>query len=452
MTGSKRILIITSNEYLIQQISSNEYEDTFIFDLDNQKQNNLNQNNISINLSSLEDLTQLNCSNDQLSKRGLDSSDLNDQQSKSNKIIKKSNDFICQICNDHAIGYNYDVLSCAPCKIFFRRNANQNLETMRCLTGEHHCSVDYQTRRKCTRCRLEKCFSVGMKKEFILTDEQKQRRKKIEPQSISKMSTESNQICKEIDRNCNNNDNLSIEDRLIIEKLQCSFVRLFEDGQEQCACVDVTDRTSALITWSHFVQQITLRFVNYFRQIEQFEQLDLDDRSTLIKYNVFPVTLLSKCFYYKTINDCCSEDDNEHSRRQRRMLLLCTGTNETRQLFVQMVLSLVELTKQDPVILSLLAIILLFSRGLSMSENESLLNKSIDVYQVQSFYLKVLWNYLLTQSGPLETEKFFSNLITIILRIQSSSYKMRQYFQREYTTSDAVDQIAPLIQTVLNIS
>jgi hypothetical protein len=32
---------------------------------------------------------------------------------------------ICAICGDHAIGYNYDVLSCASCKAFFRRNANQ---------------------------------------------------------------------------------------------------------------------------------------------------------------------------------------------------------------------------------------------------------------------------------------------------------------------------------------
>jgi hypothetical protein len=34
---------------------------------------------------------------------------------------------ICVICGDHGIGFNYDVLSCASCKIFFRRNAYQNL-------------------------------------------------------------------------------------------------------------------------------------------------------------------------------------------------------------------------------------------------------------------------------------------------------------------------------------
>jgi hypothetical protein len=42
---------------------------------------------------------------------------------KSAKISKKSDDLICSICGDHAIGFNYDVLSCASCKAFFRRNA-----------------------------------------------------------------------------------------------------------------------------------------------------------------------------------------------------------------------------------------------------------------------------------------------------------------------------------------
>ncbi len=34
-------------------------------------------------------------------------------------------DLICTICGDRAIGFNYDVLSCASCKAFFRRNVNQ---------------------------------------------------------------------------------------------------------------------------------------------------------------------------------------------------------------------------------------------------------------------------------------------------------------------------------------
>ena len=35
------------------------------------------------------------------------------------KVSKKSTNLVCNICGDRAIGYNYDVLSCASCKAFF---------------------------------------------------------------------------------------------------------------------------------------------------------------------------------------------------------------------------------------------------------------------------------------------------------------------------------------------
>ncbi len=39
------------------------------------------------------------------------------------KSLKKSFDLYCVICEDRAIGFNYDALTCASCKAFFRRNA-----------------------------------------------------------------------------------------------------------------------------------------------------------------------------------------------------------------------------------------------------------------------------------------------------------------------------------------
>lgn len=72
---------------------------------------------------------------------------------------------ICLICGDKANGFNFNVLTCESCKSFFRRNAYR-YERIICRKGGN-CNVDYLTRKCCARCRLEKCFQFGMKKELI---------------------------------------------------------------------------------------------------------------------------------------------------------------------------------------------------------------------------------------------------------------------------------------------
>ena len=43
-------------------------------------------------------------------------------------IDHKNNDNkkLCTVCGDHARGINFNVLTCQPCKAFFRRNALRN--------------------------------------------------------------------------------------------------------------------------------------------------------------------------------------------------------------------------------------------------------------------------------------------------------------------------------------
>lgn len=59
---------------------------------------------------------------------------------------------------------------------------------IRCLTGTDQCSVVHQVPRKCQKCRLERCFSMGMRKDYILTEEEKQRRKKYLEENQIKIS------------------------------------------------------------------------------------------------------------------------------------------------------------------------------------------------------------------------------------------------------------------------
>lgn len=75
----------------------------------------------------------------------------------------------CKICSDDAIGRYFGTYLCGSCKAFFRRNASKS-EKFLCPFTER-CEINKMTRRHCRKCRLEKCFRAGMKKEWIHSED-----------------------------------------------------------------------------------------------------------------------------------------------------------------------------------------------------------------------------------------------------------------------------------------
>ncbi|CAG2174850.1 unnamed protein product [Oppiella nova] len=82
---------------------------------------------------------------------------------------------LCAVCGDEAIGKHFGALACKSCKPFFRRNALKN-KVFKCKTNDN-CVINRTTRKSCRKCRLNKCLSVGMKKENIRNEEQKYSRR-----------------------------------------------------------------------------------------------------------------------------------------------------------------------------------------------------------------------------------------------------------------------------------
>ncbi|CAG2170721.1 unnamed protein product [Oppiella nova] len=77
----------------------------------------------------------------------------------------------CSVCGYKATGKNFGAVSCEPCKAFFRRNALKN--TLKCHL-DNNCKLDQITRRFCSKCRLNKCLAVGMRRDLILNDEERE--------------------------------------------------------------------------------------------------------------------------------------------------------------------------------------------------------------------------------------------------------------------------------------
>lgn len=101
--------------------------------------------------------------------------------------MSPTSDKVCMVCGDKALGYNFNAVTCESCKAFFRRNALSS-KGFTCPFNET-CEVTIVTRRFCQRCRLEKCFRIGMRKEYIMSDEDKiLKRKKIEQNRAKRKS------------------------------------------------------------------------------------------------------------------------------------------------------------------------------------------------------------------------------------------------------------------------
>ncbi|CAF3783673.1 unnamed protein product [Rotaria sp. Silwood1] len=493
MANPAKIIIITSDEDIIRQFAFNKNKNTYIIDMDNNNNNNRqiipiekNDNN-TIKSNFLPELTR----NDQINKRTIDTTDHN--QSKSVKTRKKSTDLICTICGDRAIGYNYAVLSCASCKAFFHRNGHQDLKRFKCLTDHGQCVIDYLISRKCFRCRLERCFAMGMRKDLILNQEQIQRRKDsgrnrnisskrsstIEltnslSTSNSKPNSESILLTfDEIDRlfmDMNqNNDNiivrqsidsnqieenilaesLTVEDLEAINKIQSSFLSIVNECEEFTNFDDPFDRSSELICCLQFNNEIALHIIKFCRLIEKFEKLNADDRFIMIKYNLILLFCVSTCYIAEQINDCSSNREHEE---KRQMYILCNQSDYIYEMVVNLSVTFNDIIEKDDVLLSLLLVVFLFSKGLSMNENEPSFKDSLAVYRAQSYYIKLLWNYMIKKQGETKTCKHFIKLLSATFRAQSVALRFRQFLSSQVTTLDAIDDIAPLMQTILHIS
>jgi hypothetical protein len=246
-------------------------------------------------------------------------------------------------------------------------------------------------------------------------------------------------------------ETLSFEDWATIESVRSIYLPVFQTETCRCASLDISDRTTALISWSKMTNQLALESINCFRRIDEFESLNGDDRFILIKFNLLSVFPVFKSFSYKFINDCFSHDNNDEAERHREFFRLCADPGVVRNTFVNLVLSLVEITEQDTTILSLFVTVLLFSQGLSMNDNEPPLKDALAVHRAQSHYTRILWNYFVHKYGEIGAVKRFTQLLTIIFRIQSASKIIREFFRSQFLTSNTAERMAPLIQSVLHI-
>ena len=130
---------------------------------------------------------------------------------------------------------------------------------------------------------------------------------------------------------------------------------------------------------------------------------------------------------------------------------MCNQSDHIYEMVMNLGVTLKNIIGQDDLLLPLVLVIFLFSKGVSMNENEPPLKDPLAVYRAQSYYTKLLWNYMIKKQGETKTCENFTKLIAAIFRAQSAAMRFREFLSSRMTTLDTANDIAPLLQTILHI-
>uniref|UniRef100_A0A3P8WYC5 Retinoic acid receptor RXR n=1 Tax=Cynoglossus semilaevis TaxID=244447 RepID=A0A3P8WYC5_CYNSE len=85
-------------------------------------------------------------------------------------------------------GKHYGVYSCEGCKGFFKRTVRKDL-TYTCRDNKD-CMVDKRQRNRCQYCRYQKCLAMGMKREAVQEERQRNKEREGEVESTSAVNEE----------------------------------------------------------------------------------------------------------------------------------------------------------------------------------------------------------------------------------------------------------------------
>ncbi|CAF4967821.1 unnamed protein product, partial [Rotaria sp. Silwood1] len=325
------------------------------------------------------------------------------------------------------------------------------------------CVINIHTRRHCAYCRLQKCFDVEMRKELILSDEEKKSRhllilanrqlKQIlsNKQPLLTLSTALRKRKRSLisSRNeqtvvnsvtkmhcCSSNDILNDEDRILLNNINNAY-QLVVDKNDY----SYIDKYTSSTPFSQFINDETIMYeslINFFKCIPEFKQLDKNDQILLIKSNLLTIIHLHHIIIYNfqdcpNLDKCLSKWINKDFDYQ---------IVRTRQYFYRFI--------NHPLVLKLALVVLIFSVNLSswfdITQFYEYKNMKI-LFEYQNYYTNILWRYLNYLFDEKEAIKVMEIIVMQILRFQLLMVTMRN----SVCQSPYCSQYHPLMQSVLGL-
>jgi hypothetical protein len=194
-----------------------------------------------------------------------------------------------------------------------------------------------------------------------------------------------------------------------------------------------------------------MRLLTFFKQIPEFNQLNVDDKVTLIKYNLMPLSILNHTLSYNVETDEIKETDSDVP--WNTVILRRIHGNEIYTRVKKIFESFVRIAQYDQRIIQLALIVFILTKGFSTDPdpNEPILNDGIAVYRAQNYYTELLWKYMETVHGSEKSTCIFNDLVAHFVSWQTVEKELRLNLRRNLSPSD-INELLPIMKSLLHIS
>ncbi|CAF4226121.1 unnamed protein product [Rotaria sordida] len=314
----------------------------------------------------------------------------------------------CRICGSPAFNSNFGVISCNPCKMFFKRNALSDKKLLKC-DFDDQCEININNRHICASCRLSKCLKSGMKVERIRTSiRTAPYNKNKNKNKLSTSLVKLNEIEQIPTLNLLKGDNSSLTNNqwILLSNLLNSYneskllllSQQFNSEHNLSKCLITVNKdlvVRELMTCFYETAGIYLRFNN------DINQLSSNDRSVLLHTAADNITCLGGIFIF------------HHCDLLNHKVLMNLLDVQYGKMTMKYHRCAARFTPSD---------IVLFKLALSLfafSSNARIFHRDISIefdninqiLEIQNQYVELTWKYLICKYGYCQAIQKFMNLI-----------------------------------------
>ncbi|CAF2788612.1 unnamed protein product [Rotaria sp. Silwood2] len=358
----------------------------------------------------------------------------------------------CVVCNGDAHGYNFDAISCESCKAFFRRNALRPPGKLKCC-GNGQCNISFDQKKRC------------MRKEWILTDKEKQEKRiKIEQNRRLRQIHDNDKDHQQqyIKRKSRTDSDLSmdfqsfsplIDHQKFLTHIDLSKIELLHNAYTEAVKLNQTAGipqypliqpiSSTLELFRVPIYISSMRLITFFKQIPEFQQLDRDEQVYFVKLNTLTIAFLHSIYIYDNKTEIYHEPDTNDPLFLEKDWMN-TINNKFHYEMKQIQNNFININQFDDKIMKIFFLIILFSNYHTFKYSTTNIN-TLNIFKAQNVYNELFYKYCLHHYG-------FYKASILLLKYTSNIMKLQKLIaELKSTACDHMDitQLTPVMQSLL---